>query len=303
MTSSQQPENAPGATASESGNSQMTAPAGDRPEQLIYAMGRLDVRFPSLGIEREFQQRERQIAVGKSSHPARRGERLMNVLKAHPHLARSVTYVLSVVGMPTFSVVPTGSQILEQMLDALPRVDESDGVDLVIGRGGPMADPATTGGLLVQLVACDAFYSFTIENLVKDLVKKAEAQLKAIKEKVDHEAVARELFLRILNSTDNIGSLDTHRALNYLMVQHPGPYIAAISRSNTATLDNIETRLAQGPSGRRIVTAIFTFVDRATGVPERLFTRVDVTEEWPFAVDSVIALAPFVDTGAPGGGM
>ena len=46
---------------------------------------------------------------------------------------------------------------------------------------------------------------------------------------------------------------------------------------------------------------ILTFVDLATGVPERLFARVDITEEWPFVAEgtdggrSPLGLRPFVE--------
>ena len=55
----------------------------------------------------------------------------------------------------------------------------------------------------------------------------------------------------------------------------------------------------RGP-GPRVVAIVLTFLDTTTGVPERLFCRVDVTEEWPFvagegASQSPIGLTPFVD--------
>jgi hypothetical protein len=64
--------------------------------------------------------------------------------------------------------------------------------------------------------------------------------------------------------------------------------------------------VSEGASARRIVSVIRTFIDRATGVPERLFTRVDVTEEWPFVADSMqggaipLGLSPYIGHGFAG---
>ena len=43
---------------------------------------------------------------------------------------------------------------------------------------------------------------------------------------------------------------------------------------------------------RSLVNVIFTFTDRATGVPDKAAVRVDVSEEFPFLVAN---LAPFYD--------
>src|SRR5258706_10089328 len=45
---------------------------GTHLEQSVYAIGKLDCRFPTIGVEREFQQRERAYAL-KEQLPAGRG--------------------------------------------------------------------------------------------------------------------------------------------------------------------------------------------------------------------------------------
>ena len=118
--------------------------------------------------------------------------------------------------------------------------------------------------------------------------------------------VCTELFDRIASSTDNMGLLDSHRALNYLLVQHPGIFLAYAERRSSSILDSIETRGTDSPGVRRIVTVILTFLDRATGLPERIFTTVDTTEEWPFLAEAphagapMMGLRPYVDHGALG---
>jgi hypothetical protein len=122
--------------------------------------------------------------------------------------------------------------------------------------------------------------------------------------KIDPDAfnqLARDIFERVVTSVENIGVTDAHRALNYLLMQHPGPFLAAAERAKTQTLDRVETREIQGLGARRVVAVILTFLDVTTGVPERLFCRVDVTEEWPFIADSAdgarspLGMVPYVD--------
>jgi hypothetical protein len=283
--------------------------SGNSVEQYIYSIGKIDVRFPTIGIEREFQQRERSMPTGHDhDHRLRpRGERLAAVLRMHPHLARSVCFILTVGGTPAYALVPNNTEILQAMLDAVAGSDRDDAWSLVVGRGGPMAAPAACGGLMVQMAACDVFYGFALAEFADGLVSRVDHILKD--KKIDRDKFlqgARDLFGRVALSMENMGAQDSHRALNYLLVQHPGPYIALVERADRAILDNVETRLNLTAGARRVVAVILTFIDRTTGVPERLFTRIDVTEEWPFVADAPNAAAvplglhPFVDGGWQG---
>ena len=273
------------------------------PTEFIYALGQLDVRMPSVGIEREFQQRERQLYAGEP-RAGRRERRVADVLRANPHLARSVCFLLLAGGMPVYIITPTSRDVLDAMLQAL----EGEGAwSLVVGRAGPMAEPATCGGVLAPIVACDQLYAFKIPELLASL-SQALAPVGAVKElgAERFSALCTELFERVASSIDNVGRLDSSRALNYLLVQHPGLFLAYAERSDRALLDSIETRVGDTPGLRRIVTVILTFLDRQTGVPERLFTRVDTTEEWPFLADAsnagapTLGFRPFIDYGLQG---
>jgi hypothetical protein len=112
------------------------------------------------------------------------------------------------------------------------------------------------------------------------------------------------MFREIVCMPENLGVSDGHRALNYLLVQHPGIFLAAAERRGHR-LDRIETRVMQAMGTRRHVAVILTFLDLATGVPERLYCSVDVTEEWPFVVGAEggmapLGMAPFVEAAIQG---
>jgi hypothetical protein len=170
-----------------------------------------------------------------------------------------------------------------------------------------VAGPATCGGVIASILACDQIYAFTTKELMGSLSQTLETTLKTKKIDADRlSGLGTELFERIASSTDNMGLLDSHRALNYLLVQHPGLFLAHAERHENALLDSIETRVSDSPGLRRIVSVILTFLDRATGVPERVFTRIDTTEEWPFLADTtnagapVLGMRPFIDHGPQG---
>jgi hypothetical protein len=268
------------------------------PEQFVYAIGRIDLRFPSLGIEREYQQRERQR---HEAHTLARGARLRDVLERNPHLALRVSLVFLIDGMPVYALQPAGGFLKEALFDALAGADDKDHFCVLIGRAGSFASAPGHGGLLLTTVTADQLYNFSLTEWSQGLAKAAQPVLAARHIEPAHfDALSRHLLRELSSTPENLGSADGHRALNYLLVQHPGIFLAAAERRNHG-LDRLETRIHLTAGGRRHVVVILVFVDRATGVPERLYCTVDVTEEWPFLVGSeacgsALGLAPFVDS-------
>jgi hypothetical protein len=270
-------------------------------EELVYAIGKLDVRFPSIGVEREFQQRKARLGPA-SEADASRGSQIREVLEANRHLAARMCYILSVGGVPAYIVAPTSSSQRDDIFDAIAHAADMDHWSVLIGRRGPMAGPGVCGGLLAPIVACDQLYSFGIDEWQASLESQLRPALDSRKiTKKTFTAVAQEVFGQIVHSTENLGATDAHRALNYLLLQHPGIFLAAAERSGKQTLDRIETRLIRGLGTRRVVAVILVFVELTTGVVERLFSRVDVTEEWPFISEGIegdrpgLGLMPFIE--------
>ena len=267
------------------------------PEQYVYAIGRMDVRFPSLGIEREYQQRERAL---HDLPQQSRNVRILAVLEKNPHLALRVNYVFLIGGSPVFALSPSSGALKEAFFKALSQSHEIDHSCVVIGRAGAFTNPAAYGGLLLSLVSVDQLYTFSASEWAEGLAKVAQPALKSRKVETAHfQTVSQGIFREVITMPENMGISDGHRALNYLLVQHPGMFLAAAERPNHL-LDRIETRVIQVVGGRRHVAVILNFLDRGTGVPERLFCTVDVTEEWPFVVSTEgasppLGFAPFLD--------
>jgi hypothetical protein len=280
---------------------------GDRQpqsEEFVYALGRLDVRFPSVGFEREFQQRSAR-AAGDATAP--RGPRLRQVLESNGHLARRMCYLLMIGGAPAYVVAPAASYMLPEVMNAVEQIGREDTWCLVIGRRGPITSPGSCGGVMAPIVAADQIYAFSGDEWYGSLEGQLESVFTAKRvTRKDFGSVARDLFSQVVQSTENLGASDAHRAVNYLLMQHPGLFLAAAERAGKQRLDRIETKTIHGLGLRRLVGVVASFVDPVTGVAERLFTRVDVTEEWPFVADTTegrpapLGLLPYVDNALVG---
>ena len=268
------------------------------PEQFVYALGRIEARFPSLALEREYQQRERALGAAADAH---HHARMRAVLEQNPHIAAQLCYVFKVGGSPAYILAPAGHHLRQALFEAIAMGDAADGCVVAVGRIGPMAPASACSGILAPVVLCDQIYTFQRAEWLKALSGSLAKALEERQIESPHFAeVASELFTRLTQSTENVGASDAHRALNYLIMQHPGMFLAVAERRHRHVLDRIDTRIIQVPSARRQVAVILSFVETSTGLTERLFTRVDVTEEWPFVADAesgrgALGLMPYLE--------
>lgn len=83
---------------------------------------------------------------------------------------------------------------------------------------------------------------------------------------------------------NNAGATGKHRALNYLVVRYPTIY-AKLAEELERNFLLASMGAESTPSDSRwIISVVFSFSQRETGVVEKYFVRVDVTEEFPFIV-------------------
>jgi hypothetical protein len=160
-------------------------------------------------------------------------------------------------------------------------------LDIVIGIKGHIAPPELCNGLMVPIVVFDQIYSFDRDALIKSIPRPEKTTAK------EFGPAAEELFDRIMQMTDNAGATDEHRALNYLAVRYHAIYAnAAEAFARNASLTAVDVRISPLSGTRKIMQAIFSYTNRNTDVTEKFFTRVDVTEEFPFLVTK---LSPYYD--------
>jgi len=253
----------------------------------VYALGQIEPRFPSLGIEKEFAQ-----AVGRNGNGAGTDRAaLQSTLseRGNRYLARQLCWVFTVEGLETYILMPRDPADLDLLIEAVrPRPAPGD-LDVVIGVLGPMADAEQCNGLLLPIVGVDQVYSFDRDELV-GAIPRPEG---VADDDEQFQATAEEVLDRLMQLADNAGATSEHRAVNYLAVRYPAIYAqTAQAHQDNRSLSSVEVRPSRLSGARDVVDVIFAFTDRSTDATDKHFVRVDVTEEFPFLVSK---LAPFYE--------
>jgi hypothetical protein len=189
------------------------------PPSYVYAIGRIEPRFPRLSVEKEFAQvTGRADTAGLSDRQA-----LQKVLKERQnrYLARQLCWVLTIEGLETYLLVPRDPADVELLIEGVRPTPNPGDVDVVVGVRGPIASPEMCNGLMVPIVAFDQIYSFDRESFIKSIPRPEKIS------EADFGPAAQELFDRIMQIADNAGGTDEHRALNYLAVRYPPIYAKA----------------------------------------------------------------------------
>jgi len=251
----------------------------------VYALGKVEVRFPNLSLEKEYYQ-----IVGREETKGLTDTQASHAVlsqRQNRYLARQLCWVLTIEGLETYILHARDSDDVDLLVETLKPVKRPTDVDLIIGQRGPIAPATMCNGLMVPIVAVDQTYSFDVNTLIKSIPKPEKVAAK------EFEAAAEDIFYRIMQMADNAGATDDHRALNYLAVRYPAIYHrAAECFGEKCSLSSVEVRPSRLSGARKIVDVIFTYTHRDTDVIDKYFVRVDVSEEFPFLVTK---LSPYYD--------
>jgi hypothetical protein len=251
----------------------------------VYALGRIEPRFPQLSVEKEYVQ-----ATGRAETAGLTDRQALQTVLSQPenrYLARQLCYVLTIEGLDTYILQLGDPGDLTALIESLRPTPQPGDVDVVVGRRGPIAPPELCNGLMVPIVIFDQIYSFDRESFIKSIPRPDQIPAK------EFGPAAQELFDRIIQMADNAGATDADRAVNYLALRYPPIYArAAESFAANSSLTGLEVRTSPLSGTRKIVEVIFSYTNRATDVTEKFFVRVDVTEEFPFLQTK---LSPYFD--------
>jgi hypothetical protein len=262
-----------------------TCAAASIPASYIYALGRIEARFPRLSVEKEFAQ-----AIGRAETTGQTDQQaFFNALskRDNRYLTRQLCWVLTIQGLETYLLQPRDPADFDQLVQAIRPQPSPMDIDVVVGVRGPIAPPEMCNGLMVPFVGFDQIYSFDRDSLIKAIPKPEKMTAKQF------APVAEELFGRIMQMTDNAGSTDEHRAVNYLAMRYPAVYAAAAEQfARDFALTSLDARPSALSSTRKVVEVIFAYTNRNTDFSEKFFVRVDVTEEFPFLVTK---MSPYYD--------
>ena len=249
----------------------------------VYVLGQIEARFPNRSIEKEYVQ----IIERSKSANLEHQQAFYSVLSQpeNRYLARKLSWILTMEGVPIYILLPTGPEDLVVLLEAIrPPACPLDR-QVVVGRKGPVAPPEMCG-LEVPMVLVDQLYSLEYGDFIKTISPESISDER-------FKAAAEDMFRRMMQMADNTGSTDKHRALNYLSVRYLAIYSTAAEKlENSFSLTSAEAIPSRLSDSRKIISVVFSFTNRETGIMEKYFVRVDVTEEFPFIVTK---MAPYYD--------
>jgi hypothetical protein len=272
-------------TCGGSGGAAGSSPDDSGMTSYVYAIGRVEARFPNLAAEKEFAQ-----ATGRTDTAGKTDQQTFHAVlykRENRYLVRQLCWVLSIQGLETYLLQPRDPTDIDLLVEAIRPAPSPNDIDVVIGVRGPIAPPTMCNGLMVPIVAFDQIYSFEREALIKAIPKPERATA------AQFRPAAEELFNRIMQLTDNAGATDDHRALNYLAMRYPAIYAKAAEEfGRDCSLTGVEVRASPLTSTRNIVDVIFSYTNRNTDFTEKSCVRVDVTEEFPFLVTK---MSPYYD--------
>lgn len=246
----------------------------------IYALGRIEPRFPYRSVEKELAQ-----AIGRAETAGLTDPQTFHAVlseRENRYLVRHLCWVLTVEGLETYILKPRDPVDYDLLVAAIRPAPSPMDVDAVIGVRGPIAPPELCNGLMVPVVFFDQIYSFDHEALIGSIPCPEEIDPEQFKKS------AADLLDRIMQLADNAGATDEHRALNYLALRYSAIYHKLMEQFHKDfTLAEVETQSSRLSGTRKIVDAIFAFNHRRTDFTEKFFVRVDVTEEFPFLVSKL----------------
>ena len=135
----------------------------------VYAIGRVEARFPNLAAEKEFAQ-----ATGRADTAGKTDQQAFHAVlskRENRYLVRQLCWVLSIQGLETYLLVPRDPADIDLLVEAIRPAPSPNDIDVVIGMRGPIAPPEMCNGLMVPIVAFDQIYSFDRDALIKAIPK------------------------------------------------------------------------------------------------------------------------------------
>jgi cyclic patellamide precursor peptide PatG len=272
------PAQAPCPTCGAGAAGAMTSPS------YVYVLGQPEERYPRPSVEKEVAQ-----ATGRAETAGRTDRQAFYQMlsqRENRYLARQLCWVLSVQGIETYLLQPRDPADLDLLIGAI-EPQSPPWISTVIGVQGPVAPPDYCNGLMLPIVVFDQIYTFSRDSLINAIPRPEGMSADAF------GPAASELFDRIMQMTDNAGSTDEHRALNYCAVRYPAIYARTAEAFGAgSSLSGVDVQPSPLSGTRNIVEVVFSYTNRSTDYTEKSFVRIDVTEEFPFLVTK---LSPYYD--------
>jgi hypothetical protein len=245
------------------------------PNRFVYAIGRVEARFPKQSIEKEYFQAVARVETKGLTDMEVQHKVLSQ--RVNRYIARQMCWAFCVEGIDTYVLVPRDPTDIDLMIDALDKNPQSSDIDVIVGLLGPIAPPDLCNGLSLPIVIFDQLYSFDESALIESIPTPEGTDIQVFRRS------SAELLNRVKQIADNRGDLDTHRALNYLVVRYPAIYSRVVDAfNNDYSLTRVDALASPLSGARKIVEVVLCFAKRSSEFSEKYSVRVDVTDEFPF---------------------
>ena len=119
----------------------------------VYAIGRVEARFPNLSAEKEFAQ-----ATGRADTAGKTDQQTFHAVlskRENRYLVRQLCWVLTIQGLETYLLQPRDPADIDLLVEAIRPAPTPNDIDIVIGLRGPIAPPQMCNGLMVPIVLFD----------------------------------------------------------------------------------------------------------------------------------------------------
>src|SRR6267142_4685641 len=123
---------------------------GAGPVSYVYAIGRVEARFPNLAAEKEFAQ-----ATGRTDTAGKTDRQTLQAVlsqRENRYLIRQLCWVLTIQGLDTYLLLPRDPADTDLLVGAIRLTTSPNDIDVVIGIRGPIAPPTMCNGLMVPII-------------------------------------------------------------------------------------------------------------------------------------------------------
>ena len=264
---------------------------GDKKLQLVYAIGRLGVSFPSSA---------RRDSIWRIVNGAREGDlkpisngSLQELFKKQPFQAQSVIWTLSRTEVPMYAIVPSGAFAAETYKWLVNEWEDSD-VEFASIPGVLAGQIALYDGQIVDAVIPDlrGMYSWETKRYVKalrDACKRGESQLSDAR--LDREI--ERFFGKIYFTIRNRGQSPEERAINAAATNafNVSPVIEQAGEEGLTLRDIGVERSPFNRPGSEYYDVLLTFFDphdRQGVAPLRARITIDVSDTVPVMIGNPV---------------
>lgn len=247
-----------------------------QPGAPVYVLGQIRIGLSTPGVEHAVLEAAYTTAMapsgtsslGQSGVPTIPAKYLAIALRAYPHLARAVRYVLFVERVPVWELRPRTDSERSDLLIAL---ESESGVEPNVAIAGVARGAAGYNNLPVLEV--EAAWHFDASDPARDSTGVSKDSTEGASDAERTEDVRG----RVYQLAANRGTEPEHRAINYVVAKAGHLYRLAREGKEPLTIETRPSRLAS--AGQVLIDVIV-----GNGGAHRWFIRVDVTEMYPWTL-------------------